>query len=88
MTDRHPQPENFLPSRTQPEPRNAIAPFQPGNQEIVRLHLIGSPRGIAIMQNQLHICGFTEVNTWSRPQATGRPGEYISVLIRRFSIRP
>ncbi|NJL57193.1 hypothetical protein HC928_20180 [bacterium] len=43
-------------------------------------------RGIAIIQNQLHICGFTEVNTGRRPQLTGRPGEYISVLIRRLGV--
>ena len=81
------QPINFLATSTEPALSNAVAPFQPRHQEIVRLHLIGSQRGIAIIQNQLHICGFTEVNTWSRPQPTGRPGEYISVLIRRLGIR-
>ncbi|NJL02492.1 MAG: peptide ABC transporter substrate-binding protein [Spirulinaceae cyanobacterium SM2_1_0] len=87
MTANRPYPQNFLATPTAPAFRNAIAPFQPSHQEIVRLHLIGSQRGIAIIQNQLHLCGFAEVNTWSRPQPTGKPGEYISVLIRRLGVR-
>lgn len=56
-------------------------PAEP-RREIVRLHVVGSLAGIEAITHSLHRKHFAEVNEWSKPQPTGNPGEYISVLFR------
>lgn len=53
------------------------------DKEPVKLYLVGSLRGIASITHSLHRRGFAEVNAWSKPQPTGLPGEYVSVLVRQ-----
>jgi hypothetical protein len=54
------------------------------NREMVKLYIVGSLAGIAAITHSLHQKRFAEVREWSHPQATGRPGEYISVLFRHI----
>ncbi|MEO0986200.1 MAG: peptide ABC transporter substrate-binding protein [Cyanobacteria bacterium J06639_14] len=58
-------------------------PGTTSEKETVRLHIVGSLRGIASITHTLHVLGFAEVNAWSQPQSTGNPGEYVTVLIRQ-----
>lgn len=52
-------------------------------KESVKLYIVGSLRGIASITHSLHNRGFAEVNDWSKPQATGTPEEYVTVLVRQ-----
>jgi len=52
-------------------------------REPIKLYLVGSLQGIASITHTLHCRGFAEVNSWSQPQPTGKPGEYVTVLIRQ-----
>jgi len=53
------------------------------DKEPVKLYLVGSLRGISSITHSLHSRGFAEVNDWSKPQPTGLPGEYVTVLVRQ-----
>ena len=53
------------------------------DKEPVKLYIVSSLRGIASTTHNLHRRGFAEVNDWSKPQPTGLPGEYVTVLVRQ-----
>lgn len=50
--------------------------------EVVKIHLVGSLKGIRTITHSLHTKRFAEVREWSRPQPTTNPGEYISILFK------
>lgn len=52
-------------------------------REAVQICVIGSLDGTAGIIYDLHRRDFAEVNEWSKPQPTGKPGEYIR-LLRRY----
>ena len=53
------------------------------NSEVVRLLMFGTPIGLQAYISHLHMRGVAEPNDWSRPLATGRPGEMMSILTKR-----
>jgi hypothetical protein len=57
------------------------------NRESVKILLIGSPRGVNNIIQTLYRLRFAEVSEWSPLQPTAKPGEFLSILIRQFSIR-
>ena len=61
----------------------AHTPSSGPEKELVKLYLVGSLRSIASITHSLHRRGFAEVNDWSKPQPTGNPGEFVTVLIRQ-----
>lgn len=60
-----------------------ITPNSSAEREAVQICIIGSLEGITGIIYDLHRRGFAEVDEWSKPQPTGRSGEYIR-LIRRY----
>lgn len=61
----------------------ACQPTPEPKRERIKLYLVGSLQGIASITHTLHLRGFAEVNSWSQPQPTAKPGEYVTVLIRQ-----
>ena len=57
------------------------------NSEVVRLLMFGTPIGLQAYISHLHMRGVAEPNDWSRPLATGRPGEMMSILTKRVQPR-
>ena len=57
------------------------------NRESVKFLLIGSPGGVNNMIQTLYRLKFAEVTEWTPLQPTAKPGEVVSILIRKFSIR-
>lgn len=55
-------------------------------REAVQVCVIGSLNGIEGIVYDLHQRNFAEVNDWSKPQPTGKSGEYIR-LLRRHVLR-
>lgn len=82
--------EDFLPDTNEtPESRvSREASTEPtSNRESVKILVIGSPRAVKnIIQTQYRL-GFAEVTEWSPLQPTAKPGEVVSILIRKLSIR-
>jgi hypothetical protein len=66
-------------------PAAYLLPNTEPDKEPVKLYLVGSLRGIASITHSLHSRGFAEVNDWSKPQPTGLPGEYVTVLVRQVT---
>ncbi len=54
--------------------------------EPVRLTLTGSRQAIARMIHLLHCANIIAGGAWSRPIATQKPGEVISVAVREISV--
>jgi hypothetical protein len=63
----------------------ALSTQESGAYEVIQVSVVGSLSGIQITIQSLHIRGFAEVNDWCRPQPTGKPGEYISVLLKHIA---
>jgi hypothetical protein len=55
-------------------------------REFVKMILIGSPKGVVKIIHSLHVKDFAEVNEWSLPVATGKPGEVMRILMKRVYI--
>ena len=53
--------------------------------ETVRHLMFGSPGGIRDTVQNLHKRGYADVNDWSKPIATGRPNEMMSILTMRIT---
>jgi hypothetical protein len=54
-------------------------------QEILQIRVVGSRRSVFKTIHHLYLLGFAAVGDWSPPQPGSKPGEFISVLIRRSS---
>jgi alkanesulfonate monooxygenase SsuD/methylene tetrahydromethanopterin reductase-like flavin-dependent oxidoreductase (luciferase family) len=52
-------------------------------QEVVRITVVGSPAAVLETIHTLYRLGFAQVGDWSPPQRGAKPGQVISVLIRR-----
>lgn len=81
------KPTNFLPlAAKQLEVSIALKdlPTPQPETEVVKIHVIGSLRGINRIILSLHRLGFAEANEWCKPQPTDNLGEYVSVLIRHL----
>ncbi|MEG3955796.1 hypothetical protein [Microcoleus sp. herbarium2] len=52
-------------------------------QEVVRITVVGSPASVLETIHTLYRLGFAQVGDWSPPQRGAKPGQVISVLIRR-----
>ncbi len=55
------------------------------SREIVQICIIGSLKGISTIIHSLHQRGFSEVNDWCKPQPTGKPNQYVNILLRSIS---
>ncbi|MGD1897381.1 MAG: hypothetical protein ACFB16_10580 [Phormidesmis sp.] len=51
--------------------------------EQIRHLLFGTTRTLQTTIRLLHKLGYAEPNDWSRPIATGRPGEMMAILTKR-----
>jgi hypothetical protein len=60
------------------------SPEEP-EQEIVQIRVVGSRKGVFKTIHHLYLLGFATVGDWSPPQPGSKPGEFVSVLIRRSS---
>ncbi|MCU0546999.1 MAG: hypothetical protein MUE44_33365 [Oscillatoriaceae cyanobacterium Prado104] len=54
-------------------------------QEILQIRVVGSRKGVLKTIHHLYLLGFAAVSDWSPPQPVSKPGEFVSVLIRRSS---
>lgn len=54
-------------------------------QEIIQIRVVGSRKGVFKTIHHLYLLGFAAVGDWSPPQPGSKPGEFVSVLIRRSS---
>jgi hypothetical protein len=54
-------------------------------QEIVQVRIVASRKGVLKTIHHLYLLGFAAVSDWSPPQPGSKPGEFVSVLIRRSS---
>jgi hypothetical protein len=52
-------------------------------QEVVRITVVGSRAAVLETIHTLYRVGFAQVGDWSPPQRGAKPGQVISVLIRR-----
>jgi hypothetical protein len=52
-------------------------------QEVVRITVVGSRATVLETIHTLYRLGFAQVGDWSPPQRGAKPGQVISVLIRR-----
>ena len=57
-------------------------------QEVVQITVVGSPAAVSEIIHTLYRLGFAAVGDWSRPQRGPKPGQVISVLIKRSSRKP
>ncbi|MEG4026834.1 MULTISPECIES: hypothetical protein [unclassified Microcoleus] len=53
-------------------------------QEVVRITVVGSRAAVLDIIHTLYRLGFAAVGDWSPPQLGAKPGQVISVLIRRL----
>ena len=59
-----------------------------GNQEKLKVVLMGDLDALLRTQDFLAVVKFAEKKLWSAPQPIGTSSEYISVLIRKSAARP
>ncbi|WP_206756497.1 hypothetical protein [Pseudanabaena sp. FACHB-2040] len=59
-----------------------------GNQEQLKVVLMGDLDAVLRTQDFLAVVKFAEKKFWSNPQPIGTSSEYISVLIRKSASRP
>jgi len=79
--------QNFLePTESEYTSDTQALGLLPGEREAVQVCVIGSLNGIEGIVYDLHQRNFAEVNDWSKPQPTGKSGEYIR-LLRRHVLR-
>jgi hypothetical protein len=57
-------------------------------QEVVQITVVGSPAAVSETIHTLYRLGFAAVGDWSPPQRGPKPGQVISLLIRRSSRKP
>ncbi|MFB2979960.1 peptide ABC transporter substrate-binding protein [Microseira sp. BLCC-F43] len=55
-------------------------------REFVRMIVVGSPKGVVKIIHSLHVKRFAEVNEWSPPVSTTKPGEVMRILIKKVFI--
>ena len=74
-------------SETPTPPASSNTPSEPSpRRELVKVLLIGSPKGVNNTIRTLYSRGFAEVTAWSPLQPTANPGEVMSVLRRQIRI--
>ena len=76
-TDKVPTPEALTNASSQSSQRG----------ELVKVLIIGSPKGVNNTICTLYSRGFAEVTAWSPLQPTSNPGEVMSVLSRQILIK-
>ncbi|MEG5135884.1 MULTISPECIES: hypothetical protein [unclassified Microcoleus] len=57
-------------------------------QEVVQITVVGSPAAVSETIHTLYRLGFAAFGDWSPPQRGPKPGQVISVLIKRSSRKP
>lgn len=63
-----------------------VSAGQTAHQEKVRHLLLGSEAALQQVIQTLHVLGYAEVNHWTRPLPTGRPGEVMRILTRHLMV--
>lgn len=63
-----------------------VSAGQTAHQEKVRHLLLGSEAALQQVIQTLHVLGYTEVNHWTRPLPTGRPGEVMRILTKHLIV--
>ncbi|PSN14174.1 hypothetical protein C7271_21870 [filamentous cyanobacterium CCP5] len=66
-----------------PEPQRSIS-LPPPDQSILRIFMLGDVPALQAMIGRMATAGIADAQAWSRPQATGRTGEYIVVHTKRM----
>ncbi len=61
-------------------------PQEPDRSPEIRMVLFGPEPAIRLTISNLHHRGYAEPNDWCKPQPTGKPGEVVTVLIRRVPL--
>ena len=56
------------------------------HQEKVRHLLLGSEAALQQVIHTLHVLGYAEVNHWTKPLPTARPGEVMRILTRHLMV--
>jgi len=63
-----------------------VSAAKTGHQEKVRHLLLGSEAALQQVIQTLHVLGYAEVNHWTRPLPTGRPGEVMRILTKHLVV--
>ncbi|MEQ9357849.1 peptide ABC transporter substrate-binding protein [Coleofasciculus chthonoplastes] len=81
--------QEFVPNNLEKvPPAPSATPESTASREPVKISIIGSRRGVkSIIYTLLYRLQFAEVTAWSTLQPTGKPGEFVSMLIRQISFR-
>jgi hypothetical protein len=80
--------QEFVPNnREKVPPAPSATPESTASREPVKISIIGSRRGVKSIIHTLYRLQFAEVTAWSPFQPTGKPGEFVSMLIRQISFR-
>ncbi|MEQ9621345.1 peptide ABC transporter substrate-binding protein [Coleofasciculus chthonoplastes] len=81
--------QEFVPNNLEKvPPAPSATPESTASREPVKISIIGSRRGVkSIIYTLLYRLQFAEVTAWSILQPTGKPGEFVSMLIRQISFR-
>ncbi|MEG4346493.1 hypothetical protein QUB70_24910 [Microcoleus sp. A003_D6] len=77
----HIMSQEFLPDDNlfdRPNDESAVS-----EQEVVRITVVGSRKAVLETIHTLYRLGFAAVGDWSPPQRGPKPGQFVSVLIRR-----
>ena len=59
---------------------------KPAIKKKVRHLLLGSEAALQQVIQTLHVLGYAEVNHWTRPLPTGRPGEVMRILTKHLVV--
>ena len=80
--------QEFVPNNLEKvPPAPSATPESTASREPVKISIIGSRRGVKSIIYTLYRLQFAEVTAWSPLQPTGKPGEFVSMLIRQISFR-
>jgi hypothetical protein len=75
--------QEFLPDDNSSERPNSDSAVL--EQEVLQITVVGSRKAVLETIHTLYRLGFAAVGDWSKLQRGGKPGQFVSVLIRRSS---
>ena len=67
-------------------PAPTVSAGPTAHHEKVRHLLFGSEAALQQVIQTLHVLGYAEVNHWTKPLPTGRPGEVMRILTRHLMV--
>ncbi|TVP62563.1 MAG: hypothetical protein EA342_19095 [Leptolyngbya sp. LCM1.Bin17] len=67
-------------------PAPTVSAGHSAHPEKVRHLLFGSEAALQQVIQTLHVLGYAEVNHWTKPLPTGRPGEVMRILTRHLMV--